>query len=343
MTAIQPRSVEAFLRKPDPHYAIFLLYGPDTGLVNERAKALVSAAVDDVNDPFQMVKLDGDEVAADSARLADEAYTIPLFGGRRAIWIRAGGKSLMTALQPLLDEPPRDCRVVIEGSDWRKSHPLVAAVEKSRIGALIACHGDESATIGQIIADEIGQAGLTITPEAREALASMLGGDRLASRSEVRKLCLYALGVGRIELADVEAVVGDATALVTDAIVDAAFSGRLAVLDELVTKAWGEGVNASVMAGTSLRHALTLHRLRGDVEKGRSATSVVEGAGGLVHFKRKADVSAQLATFSQARLDAIVSDLQTTVLEARRNSGLAEALVSRALIRIALSAQTRRP
>ena len=40
-------------------------------------------------------------------------------------------------------------------------------------------------------------AGLTIAPEARAALIPLLGGDRLASRSELRKLALYAHGKER--------------------------------------------------------------------------------------------------------------------------------------------------
>jgi len=33
--------------------SIILLYGPDSGLVRERAEALLASAVDDPNDPFR--------------------------------------------------------------------------------------------------------------------------------------------------------------------------------------------------------------------------------------------------------------------------------------------------
>ena len=39
--------------------------------------------VDDVADPFALVRLDGDTLTSDPARLVDEATTMPLFGGRR--------------------------------------------------------------------------------------------------------------------------------------------------------------------------------------------------------------------------------------------------------------------
>src|SRR5450631_2002138 len=90
VVALRGKDIDAFLARPDPGRPIVLLYGPDAGLVRERANALLASAVDDPNDPFSLVKLDGDELAAEPSRLVDEALTVPLFGGRRAIRVRAG-------------------------------------------------------------------------------------------------------------------------------------------------------------------------------------------------------------------------------------------------------------
>jgi DNA polymerase III subunit delta len=341
MATIERRAIDAFIKKPDAHFAVILVYGPDTGLVSERVRALVAASVDDVEDPFQLVRLDGDDVSGDPARLADEVFTIPLFGGRRAVRLRAGSRNLVPAVEPVLANPPSACRVVIEAGELKKGHALLTLVEKSRAGAVIACFSDESTNIGQIIAEEVASAGLTIASDAREMLMGLLGGDRLATRSELRKLTLYAHGAGRIEARDVEAVVGDASALVTDEIIDAAFSGQADRLDTTLAKAWSEGVNTSQLAGMALRHALLLHRLRGEVEKGRPPAGVVETMGMQIYFKRRAAVTAQLAALSMIRLDRIVADLSEAVFDARRNAALDEAIVSRALMRIALLAKRR--
>ena len=66
--------IDAFLARPDPGRPIVLLYGPDAGLVRERADAMLASAVDDPNDPFSLVRLDGDELAAEPSRLVDEAH-----------------------------------------------------------------------------------------------------------------------------------------------------------------------------------------------------------------------------------------------------------------------------
>src|ERR1700742_1127015 len=85
MVALRGRDIDAFLNKPDPGRPIILLYGPDAGLVRERADALVASAVDDPADPFSLVRVGGDELSAEPSRLVKEAMTIPMFGGRRAI------------------------------------------------------------------------------------------------------------------------------------------------------------------------------------------------------------------------------------------------------------------
>src|SRR4051812_50206600 len=114
MVALRGKDIDTFLARPDPGRPIILLYGPDAGLVRERAEALIASAVDDPNDPFSLVRLDGDELSAEPSRLVDEAMTIPMFGGRRAIRVRAGSRSFAGGVDTLADMPLKDCRIVIE-------------------------------------------------------------------------------------------------------------------------------------------------------------------------------------------------------------------------------------
>ena len=61
MTAIKAADVDRFVARPDPGQPIVLVYGPDAGLVRERVAAMVKASVDDNNDPFAFVRLEGEE------------------------------------------------------------------------------------------------------------------------------------------------------------------------------------------------------------------------------------------------------------------------------------------
>src|ERR1700719_5360055 len=109
MVAIKNQDVEKFLARP-----VVLVYGPDAGLVSERVNALIKSSVDDVNDPFSLVRLEAEDLSANPARLVEEAQTIPLFGGRRAVWAKAGSRNIAPSVEAVLALPSSECRVVIE-------------------------------------------------------------------------------------------------------------------------------------------------------------------------------------------------------------------------------------
>ena len=83
--------VEGFLRRLDPQIRAVLLFGPDAGLVRERADTLARAVCPDLRDPFRVAELTAATLVADPARLADEAAQISLMAGRRVVRLRDAG------------------------------------------------------------------------------------------------------------------------------------------------------------------------------------------------------------------------------------------------------------
>src|ERR1700747_2551942 len=112
MVALKGAAIETYLKRPDPARPIALLFGPDAGLVSERAQALIAASVTDLNDPFGLVRLEADALAADPTRLIDEALTVSLFGGRRGIWVKAGSRDCVRAVAAVLPGELRDWQLV---------------------------------------------------------------------------------------------------------------------------------------------------------------------------------------------------------------------------------------
>src|ERR1700761_5540381 len=237
MVAIKPSEADAFVARPDPARPVVLVFGPDAGLVSERANALIKSAVDDPNDPFALARLEGGELAAEPSRLVEEAQTVPLFGGKRAVWVKAGSRNIASAVEALLGLRDNECRVVIEAGDLKRNAPLRALVERAKNAAALPCYADDERSRARLIDDEMRSAGLTLAPDARAMLLPLLGGDRAASRNEVQKLALYARGEKQVTVEDVAAVVSDASALALDDIVDAAFAGKPAELERELAKA----------------------------------------------------------------------------------------------------------
>src|SRR6195952_4398798 len=150
MVALRGKEIDAFLARPDAARPIILLYGPDAGLVPERADALLASAVDDLNDSFSLVRLGGGGSASEPPRLVQEAMTVPLFGGRRAIRVRAGSRSFASGVDALADMPLKDCRIVIEAGELRPESPLRKACERAKTAVAIACYPDTERDLAKL-------------------------------------------------------------------------------------------------------------------------------------------------------------------------------------------------
>jgi DNA polymerase III subunit delta len=339
MVAIRAADIDAFVARPDSARRVVLVFGPDAGLASERVRALLAASVDDVNDPFALVRLESEELAAEPSRLVEEALTMPLFGRRRALWVKAGGRNIAPAVEALLDEPlfaaSAQCRVVIEAGDLRRTAPLRVLCERAKNAAALPCYADSERDRAKLIDQEMRQAGLALAPDARAALIPLLGGDRAASRSEIQKLALYARGRQQVGVDDVAAVVSDASALAIEDIVDAAFAGRPGELEKELAKARVAGTAAGSILFNAQRQLAQLHRWRTAIEGGQPFS--LDALQPPLPFRRRPSVEAALNAWSANRLVAAMTQLADAVLDSRRSPALADTIAERALLAIAAS------
>jgi DNA polymerase-3 subunit delta len=290
---------------------------------------------------FANAPMDGDDLAAEPSRLVEEAMTIPMFGGRRAIRVRAGSKNFSSGVDTLSEMPLKDCRIVIEAGELRPESPLRKVCEKAKTAVAIACYPDTERDLTRLIEEELRVSNLRIAADARATLMALLGGDRQASRNEIRKLTLYAHGTGEVTLDDVMAVVADASELKIDPIVDGAFAGNPTAVEIEFNKAMIAGTYPGMIMMAAQRQAAALHKASLLVEAGSSASSAVESGFPRLHFSRKGTVEAALRNFSAQRLVNIIDQLAVAALDVRKQNTLGAVIAQRALMSIAVNARRR--
>jgi DNA polymerase III subunit delta len=338
MVAHKAHEASRVLAKPDPRWRVWLIYGPDAGLVSERVAAIITSALGTTtDDPFRLVQLDGDDVAADPLRLLDEAHTIGLFGGDKVIRISRAGKLPVSAVEALLSNPPTGTVIVIEGGDLTPKNPLRLACEKSAFAATLPCYGDDGKALGELIDSTLRAQGITIDRAARETLLGSLGSDRQLSRQELNKLLLYLGESKRVELADIEACVGDSAVRETDSLVDASFTGNSVLADGAWQRLRAEGLEPTVITGALLRHALMLLQAQMKIAGGQSRQFAGDSL--RVPYPRKAAAQAMLGLWDAEMLASSIRALGQSVAEARKNSALSGEITQRAFFEIARKAK----
>lgn len=334
--------VEGFLKAPDPAVRAVLLYGPDLGLVKERAERLCRSVVPDLSDPFRVADLAAAVLKDDPARLADEAAALSLTGGRRVVRLRDAGDAHAGAFRSFLDDPVGDALVVVEAGELGPRSSLRLLFEGADAGAALPCYADEGAGLESVIIETLRQHGQSAEPDALAYLADHLGGDRRLTRSELTKLALYVGAPGRVRLEDAMACVGDTAGLSLDdlamAVADGDQAGALRVLDRL----YREGTNPVTALRSLARHFQRLHMAAGLMAQGRGIDQAVGALKPPPIFKVAPRVKGQVQRWPAERLASALELLVQAEMDCKTTGLPAEEICARALMQIARAAGRRR-
>jgi len=338
MAQRKAHEVDSWLAKPDPAAICVLIYGPDRGLVSERAANFARSTGLPLDDAFAVIRYDGASLDGDPGSLVDEAHMVPMFGGRRLLWIRNAGtsKGFVEAVKQLLATPPADALLLVEAGDLKKGAPLRDAFESAFAGMALPCFQDEDRTVEQVLDQELKKASKSIAADARRALRPRLGGDRLATRGEIEKLILYVGDAAEISLADVEASSGDASSVSADDAIDAAIAGNPAELDRHLQRAFLAGTHAQVLLGGAMRQFQALHQMRRQVDfAGVAPAAAVAGARPPVFFARRKAVESALGRWPMASIAHALGRLNEALLSTRRQPDLSQPIIRQTLMAIA--------
>jgi len=331
VTVINSSAADGFIDRLPKDIRFFLVHGSDEGLAHERVKAIVARGLLGDLDPLRLVRLDGDAVARDPGRLADEAYAVPMFGGARAIWIDAQGRDLGPALEPLFCDPPRDCVIVVKAGALRSGAALRSAFETRPLAAAIECYPDERRSLGPLIEAEAKGAGLAVMPDARAALVALLGADRQTTRAEIRKLMLYARGRGRIEVEDVEAIVSGAAPSVLDELTDLTLLGDLKAVAAGAVRYFGEGGEGGALLVRLVSRLTLLHRLRVEMDQGKPFDAACQALSLRLPPSARRALAHQAERWTSESIVRRLPALRAASARVRADPDLADALATRTL------------
>jgi DNA polymerase III subunit delta len=334
--------IASFLNKPDVAVRVVLLYGPDAGLVRERATHLAKLTVADPNDPFCSVLLPPSAGSNGPARLFDEMASVALGGGRRLVRIQNPDESFAPALASLLaDMPAADSLLVIEAGDLEKRSKLRALCEgESPLACAIPCYVEDSAARQRTIAEILISENIRAARDVIAVLADILPPDRLAMRSELEKFSLYVGGAKSdheitATMADVHASVQDAGAAELDDLVFAVGAGETKRVVQLIDRLYAEQTSPVALLRAAQRHFIRLQWARAEMDKGVSAPEAVKRLQPPVFWKYESAMTSQLRRWSRARAEQALRRLYDAEAAVKRTGTPDTALCAQTLLGLA--------
>lgn len=333
MKATEPR-LRAALERPSDDVRLFLLHGPDEAGAMAWAERLAKSVGADA----ERVDLDGATLKNDPARLADEAASLSLFGGRRFVRVTGAGEESTPAVEALLAAERAGNPVLVIAPAVRATGALVKAVIAAPHALAYACYppdGDQAAGL----AGEVARSqGLRLSREAAARLARAADGDRAVLQREIEKLALY-LDAAPDRPADateeaIDAVGASIAEAEVDSIVAAVIGGEARDLATLLRER-GADVSLIPLLRALARRIMLLAEMRVAVDAGEGAGPVMKRH--RVFWRDEAATAAALRRWTPAALARALADVRG-IERATMAPGNAGAILGDA----ALLAMTRR-
>jgi DNA polymerase-3 subunit delta len=318
------------------------LYGPDEGLVRERAEAVASSICPDLKDPFRVGDLTAAVLAADPARLFDETAQLSLTGGRRVVRVRGASEMLAKLFAEFLEGTPGGAFVVAEAGELPARSSLRRAFEAAPSAVAIGCYPDTPRELALVIRETLAAHRVTASRDAGQFLVEHLGGDRLLTRSELEKLVLYAGEGGRVELDDARLAISDTAALELDDAVLAAAEGEPARVERVLGRVFQQGESPVSIVRALLRHMQRLHGFTARLAAGASVDVILRSARPPIFFKQEDSFRRQLGLWTEPQLRLQLDRLAKAELNMKTTGLPAETICREAMLAVAQAARERR-
>jgi DNA polymerase-3 subunit delta len=335
------KQVESFVKAPVPEARVILVYGPDAGLVRERAARIGRTVVADLNDPFNAVTLTSDRLDADPARLQDEASAMSMMGGRRLIRIEDADDGLTPLLKDYLANPSPYNLILLEAGVLGTKSSLRALCEKSPVAAALACYVDEGKDLASLIRETLRQAGYGADSDAVAWLAANIAGDRARVRSELEKLVLYmeSAKIGAVNsppppvrLEDAIACCGETGAQSMDDLIQAIALSRTDDALQCYVQLLQEGQSPVAMLRILQAHFRKLHLAQGRIEAGMTPDEALKRVSPPIFFKYQDAFSLQLRRWPIAAIETVLQRLTRLEAQAKQTGVPVETLCGHAFL-----------
>jgi len=301
---------DRWVADPDRSRWAVLLYGPNEGLVRDRARSVVEKITNGaVDDPFGVVVSDDAGRAGNPSGLNDEAFAMSFGGGERVVWVRDAADKIAGVLNGILEGEARPNFIVVEAGNLTPRSKLRTLFEKSYKAAAIACYDDDERSLMAFVGGRFREHGVRADRAAMEALVLRLGTDRLSNISEIDKLCLLAGEGGVLDEETVLISVGDAAAGVSDDCIFAVFDGDRAGADRLMARCLEDGIVPVQLARRFQTHLDRLMLVRARMDEGQSMQQAMAKLQPRVFFKYEKRFQRQVDGWARADLERCLDAL----------------------------------
>lgn len=293
---------------------IFLLYGENTGLIDQTIKDIFLPVF-----PKSVSNYDESEILNDIENFKSVLFNKSFFEDEKLIIINRGTEKILSIIEELIEKKTQDIKVIIKSKFLEKKSRLRKFFEKDENTVIVAYYEDSYQTLYQLVQNFFKEKKLSISSENINLIIDRSKTNRNNIRTELEKILIFSKNKTTVQTKDLVKLINLSENHDISELVDQCLSkNKKKTINILNENNLNTDENILILR-SFLNKLKRLKKLKINLEENKNIEQVLSSFRPQIFWKDKDVIKQQLNNMSLVEIDYLIKKINKLELEIKRN------------------------
>jgi len=293
---------------------IFLLYGENTGLIDQTIKDIFLPIF-----PKSVSNYDESEILRDIENFKSALFNKSFFEDEKLIIINRGTDKILSIIEELIEKKTQDIKVIIKSNFLEKKSRLRKFFEKDENTVIVAYYEDSYQTLYQLVQNFFKEKKLSISSENINLIIDRSKTNRNNIRTELEKILIFSKNKTTVQTKDLVKLINLSENHDISELVDQCLSkNKKKTINILNENNLNTDENILILR-SFLNKLKRLKKLRINLEENKNIEQVLSSFRPQIFWKDKDVIKQQLNNMSLGEINYLIKKINKLELEIKKN------------------------
>jgi len=293
---------------------IFLLYGENTGLIDQTIKDVFLPIF-----PKSVSNYDESEILRDIENFKSALFNKSFFEDEKLIIINRGTDKILSIIEELIEKKTQDIKVIIKSNFLEKKSRLRKFFEKDENTVIVAYYEDSYQTLYQLVQNFFKEKKLSISSENINLIIDRSKTNRNNIRTELGKILIFSKNKTTVQTKDLVKLINLSENHDISELVDQCLSkNKKKTINILNENNLNTDENILILR-SFLNKLKRLKKLRINLEENKNIEQVLSSFRPQIFWKDKDVIKQQLNNMSLVEINYLIKKINKLELEIKKN------------------------
>ena len=254
---------------------IFLVYGPNEGLVRNISQSLSSIFKN--GESADEVVLSAKTLEDEPNKIMDEIQTFSMFSSKKIIHVDSIKDKHSDIMGAIANVEFENVILILKSDNLTKSSKLRKLFDSSKKIFSIPCYEDDTRSIMNLVQNFIKNSNLKLDREIKNYLVQFLSNDRSLIQNELEKIYLYQKDRREeLSLEEVKLILNDSSSTSLNKVNESIMYGKAKAASRIINKVFSEGTNSIAIIRSLINYMIRIQQTKIEIKKQKSFEEAIK-------------------------------------------------------------------